>query len=323
MTAASVNHIVSACTLASSSATMMRSTLLVAALSAAAQAQQCTTQNGVAFVGLTDIAYALVGSAGACCSQCSATPLCAAYTFVPTQSTYDPNSMGRCYLKTSSGNTVALPGAVSGALTGAQPTACPIGLTPCAGSGACAMFASQCAAGCSKGQVVCPDGATCSSTGGWASCPNLPAYLNSSLPIAQRVASIVSQLSMAEAGDQMSNRGYGAAPLGPSGITRLSIPPYNWLNEGLHGDARSGVATSFPQISVVGNTFNRSCFSNMGKVLGVEARAKNAMYRRQNATGIYTGVTFCEWASRRCCKLCPRSSLRLFVWPLDSVCYSH
>jgi beta-glucosidase len=270
--------------------------LLAAASPRAAAAQACAAgPTDTAYTGL-DVAYALVASPGACCSQCASTPLCAAYTWVPDAAT----AGGRCFLKTAAASPTALPGAVSGTLTAGAPSSCAFGLVPCAAGaskGACALFADWCAsaAGCAPGTPICPDGRTCSSSaGGWDGCPpsTLPGYLNVSLPVAARLAALVPQLSLAEIAPQLNNPGYGAGPPGPPGIERLAVPPYNWLNEGLHGFARAGLATSFPQISVVGQTFNRTVFGALGRVLGIEARAKYAMDRRSNSTaGDYTGVT--------------------------------
>src|SRR5208282_405610 len=68
-------------------------------------------------------------------------------------------------------------------------------------------------------------------------------FRNASLPIEQRVDDLVSRLTLEEKVSQLIDR---AAP-----IPRLDIPAYNWWNEGLHGIARSGYATLFPQ--AIGN----------------------------------------------------------------------
>src|ERR1041384_3290147 len=72
----------------------------------------------------------------------------------------------------------------------------------------------------------------------WAQTP-APAWRNPDLLFEQRVRDLVGRLTLEEKGSQMQD----VAP----GIDRLGIPAYNWWNEALHGVARSGLATSFPQ----------------------------------------------------------------------------
>src|SRR5471032_1221899 len=64
-------------------------------------------------------------------------------------------------------------------------------------------------------------------------------FRNSALPIEKRVDDLVSRMTLEEKVSQLFDR---AAP-----IPRLDVPAYNWWNEGLHGIARSGYATLFPQ----------------------------------------------------------------------------
>ena len=56
-------------------------------------------------------------------------------------------------------------------------------------------------------------------------------------------------------------------------IPRLGIPAYNWWNEGLHGVARAGVATSFPQAIGMAAAFDRELMEAVGDVIAVEGRA--------------------------------------------------
>lgn len=75
-------------------------------------------------------------------------------------------------------------------------------------------------------------------------------------------------------------------------IPRLGIPAYNWWNEALHGVARAGTATVFPQAIAMAATFDRAQLRTMGTVIAEEARAK---YNAQSARGdrdIYKGLTF-------------------------------
>src|SRR5947207_7142576 len=69
--------------------------------------------------------------------------------------------------------------------------------------------------------------------------PARSAYLDPSLPLEQRVNDLVSRMTLEEKVSQMQD--VAAA------VPRLGIPSYNWWNEGLHGVARSGIATVFPQ----------------------------------------------------------------------------
>lgn len=75
-------------------------------------------------------------------------------------------------------------------------------------------------------------------------------------------------------------------------IPRLGIPAYNWWNEALHGVARAGTATVFPQAIAMAATFDRAQLRAMGTVIAEEARAK---YNAQSVRGdrdIYKGLTF-------------------------------
>jgi len=62
---------------------------------------------------------------------------------------------------------------------------------------------------------------------------------------------------------------------GANAVDRLDIPSYNWWSEALHGVARDGVATSFPQIIGVSSSFNNTLFNLLGNLTGTEARGKN------------------------------------------------
>jgi beta-glucosidase len=91
-------------------------------------------------------------------------------------------------------------------------------------------------------------------------------FRNANLTIEQRVDDLVSRLTLEEKVSQLIDR---AAP-----IPRLDIPAYNWWNEGLHGIARSGYATLFPQ--AIGNaaTWDAPLLQKIGTVVSTEARAK-------------------------------------------------
>lgn len=74
-------------------------------------------------------------------------------------------------------------------------------------------------------------------------------------------------------------------------IERLGIPAYNWWNEGLHGVARAGTATSFPQAIGLGATFDEKLLGEIGHVIGTEARAKYNEASAQGDRDIYKGLT--------------------------------
>lgn len=74
-------------------------------------------------------------------------------------------------------------------------------------------------------------------------------------------------------------------------IPRLGIPAYNWWNEALHGIARAGTATVFPQAIAMAAAFDEDMMETVGEAVSIEARAK---YNAQSAAGdrdIYKGLT--------------------------------
>ena len=74
-------------------------------------------------------------------------------------------------------------------------------------------------------------------------------------------------------------------------IERLGIPAYNWWNEGLHGLARGGTATSFPQAIGMAAMFDETLSEQIGAVISDEARAKYNALSRQGDRDIYHGLT--------------------------------
>ncbi len=75
-------------------------------------------------------------------------------------------------------------------------------------------------------------------------------------------------------------------------IKRLGIPDYNWWNEALHGVARAGVATSFPQAIGMAATFDTELLKKAADAIATEARAKYNEYSRHGDRDIYKGLTF-------------------------------
>ena len=108
-------------------------------------------------------------------------------------------------------------------------------------------------------------------------------FRDASLPIEQRVNDLVSRLSLEEKVAQTLDRA--------TAIPRLDIPAYNWWNEGLHGIARSGFATMFPQ--AIGNaaTWDDPLVKSIGDTVSIEARAKYNDALRHNNHDRYYGLT--------------------------------
>jgi len=111
-----------------------------------------------------------------------------------------------------------------------------------------------------------------------------PAYLNQDLPFAERVNDLVARMTLEEKVSQMTD----VAPA----IERLGIPAYNWWNEALHGVARSGLATVFPQAIGLAATWDDSLMYRMATVISDEARAKHHEYVRAGSRQRYQGLTF-------------------------------
>jgi beta-glucosidase len=81
-----------------------------------------------------------------------------------------------------------------------------------------------------------------------------------------RVDSLIAKMTVAEQAAQLQDR----APA----IPRLALPAYNWWNEGLHGIARNGYATVFPQAIGLAATFDTALLQEVGETVSIEARAK-------------------------------------------------
>lgn len=75
-------------------------------------------------------------------------------------------------------------------------------------------------------------------------------------------------------------------------IERLGVPAYNWWGEALHGVARAGAATSFPQAIGMAAAFDTALLRKAGDVAATEGRAKYNAYSAENDRDIYKGLTF-------------------------------
>jgi len=109
-------------------------------------------------------------------------------------------------------------------------------------------------------------------------------YLDPTLPLQDRVDDLVGRMSLEEKVSQMQND----APA----IPRLHIPAYNWWNEGLHGVARSGYATAFPQAIGLAATWDANLVHRVADTISTEARAKYNEAQREENRSIYYGLTF-------------------------------
>ena len=109
-------------------------------------------------------------------------------------------------------------------------------------------------------------------------------YQNPDLPVPVRVADLVSRLTLEEKVSLMM--------MDSPAVPRLGIPGYHWWNEGLHGYARSGLATVFPQAIGLAATWDPELLQQIGDVVSTEARAKyNEALRKSGHTDIYQGIT--------------------------------
>ena len=100
----------------------------------------------------------------------------------------------------------------------------------------------------------------------------------------EQARALVSKMTLQE---KMSQLVYGAPA-----IERLGIPAYNWWNEGLHGVARAGVATSFPQAIALAAMFDREEIHSVSEATALEGRAKYNEFSRHGDRDIYKGLTF-------------------------------
>lgn len=111
-----------------------------------------------------------------------------------------------------------------------------------------------------------------------------PAYLDESLSFEERAKDLVSRMTLEEKVTQMLH----SSPA----IPRLGIPAYNWWNEALHGVARAGVATVFPQAIGIAATFDEDLVYRIADVISTEGRAKYHENVRKGDRDIYKGLTF-------------------------------
>lgn len=100
----------------------------------------------------------------------------------------------------------------------------------------------------------------------------------------EKAKKLVSQMTLMEKAAQLR---YDAAP-----VERLGVPAYNYWNEALHGVARAGTATMFPQAIGMAAAFDEDAMERVGDIIATEGRAKYNEYSRHNDRDIYKGLTF-------------------------------
>ena len=111
-----------------------------------------------------------------------------------------------------------------------------------------------------------------------------PAYLDPKLPPAERAHDLVGRMTLDEKAAQLEDWA--------TAIPRLGIPDYQTWNEALHGVARAGYATVFPQAIGMGATWDPNMVKTMGTVVSTEARAKYNQAQREGNHRIFFGLTF-------------------------------
>ena len=109
-------------------------------------------------------------------------------------------------------------------------------------------------------------------------------YQNENLSFEERARDLVSRMTLEEKIAQMQHE----APE----IQRLGVPAYNWWNEALHGVARAGVATVFPQAIGIAAAFDAELTEKIADVISTEGRAKYHEFQRKKDRDIYKGLTF-------------------------------
>ncbi|UII20879.1 glycoside hydrolase family 3 N-terminal domain-containing protein [Fulvivirga ligni] len=109
-------------------------------------------------------------------------------------------------------------------------------------------------------------------------------FRNPHLTVQTRVAQLLSELTLEE---KISLMGFNN-----NGVPRLDIPKYNWWNEALHGVARAGNATVFPQAIGLAATFDDQLIHEIADIISTEARAKYNLAINKNRHLQYMGLSF-------------------------------
>jgi beta-glucosidase len=123
-----------------------------------------------------------------------------------------------------------------------------------------------------------------SALGAAAQAAGAPAYLDPSQPVDARVNDLVGRMTLEEKASQLVNQARA--------IPRLQVPAYDWWSEALHGVARAGKATVFPEPIGLAATFDDSLIHEMAIATGTEARAKHDQAVKAGRRDIYEGLDF-------------------------------
>lgn len=100
----------------------------------------------------------------------------------------------------------------------------------------------------------------------------------------QSAKELVSKMTLQERAEQLTYQS--------PAIKHLEIPEYNWWNEGLHGVARAGTATIFPQAIGLAAIFDEEFLEKVADIIATEGRAKYNEYSKKEDRGIYKGLTY-------------------------------
>ncbi|MEH0152715.1 glycoside hydrolase family 3 C-terminal domain-containing protein [Limibacter armeniacum] len=109
-------------------------------------------------------------------------------------------------------------------------------------------------------------------------------FLDKNLLLEERVEALVAQMTLEEKISQLKNHS--------PAIPRLNVPDYDWWNEALHGVARNGKATIFPQGIGIGATFDPELAERVASAISTEARAKFSISQKMGNHSKYAGLTF-------------------------------
>ncbi len=109
-------------------------------------------------------------------------------------------------------------------------------------------------------------------------------YKDSKRAVEERVNDLISRMTLEEKASQLLSDS--------PAIERLGVPAYNWWNECLHGVARSGVATVFPEPIGMAAAWDKDLVFRVATAISDEARAKHQEFIRRGKRGIYEGLTF-------------------------------
>jgi beta-glucosidase len=111
-----------------------------------------------------------------------------------------------------------------------------------------------------------------------------PVFRDPAAPLAARVADLIGRMTLQEKIDQLSSTA--------TAIPRLEVPAYDWWNEALHGVARAGRATVFPQAIGLAATWDPALLQRIASAIADEARAKHNVSVKAGIRERYRGLTF-------------------------------